>query len=178
MTDILAKKDVWHLRKQLLIQSYVNSQNKGTREIDFTSGSVTLTGENDQDMLFWQAITYGVQNGDIATGGTETEPMIDLNNDGVFDLGLAFDEVNKCFILTVISNEIGDSYTYKLSDAVAAELKADCGLGGIEEYYDAYKLIFSKNKRIPGDANDDKSVDVKDVTLVKQKLAHWNVTLV
>ena len=31
--------------------------------------------------------------------------------------------------------------------------------------------------RIPGDANGDKSVDVKDITTINQYIAHWNVTI-
>ena len=87
------------------------------------------------------------------------------------------DEEKTCFILTVISNEIGDSFDYKLSDTVLERLKASCELGGIEEYYDTFKLIFSGKKRIPGDANDDTKVDVKDITVMSQYIAHWNVTI-
>ena len=145
MTKLLAEKDKWRIKNMLLIQSFINSQNKGATEIDFTSGSMTIKEDNDQDMLFWRAIIYGAENGDIAIGGTEKKPTIDFNNDGVFDISLEVDEENKCFILMVISNEIGDSFDYKLSDTALEELKASCELGGIEEYYDTFKLIFSGN---------------------------------
>ena len=59
MTKLLAEKDKWRIKNKLLIESYVNSQNKGATEIDFTSGSMTIKEENEQDMLFWQAIIYG-----------------------------------------------------------------------------------------------------------------------
>ena len=33
------------------------------------------------------------------------------------------------------------------------------------------------SQRIPGDANDDKIVDVKDITVMSQYIAHWNVKI-
>ena len=79
------------------------------------------------------------------------------------------------------TNSPADPLCYDYSDQCTVWQYSDKGLvAGISGYVDldfSYHIYESIQQNKTGDVNGDDSVDMKDVTLMRQKLADWDVTI-
>ncbi len=178
LTDYLAARDCWNMYYEVSIRTQykVNAINGGTALIDLRSGKLAIDGVSLGEYLFYEALIMLAQGGVIGSEFNEDEQnmFFDIDNDKKYDLRMT--SVGVIFVV----KPIGDSYTITLNENQAKIFKAKIEEAGIKEYntyYDSFRLLFKGDDKMPGDVNNDGEVNIKDVTLLKQYLAKWNVKI-